>query len=134
MREDRPALILKLAASVGDLHHDIGAQNIRRHQIGGELDAIEAHIEHLAQSPHQERLAQTRHALQQHMPSAEDGLQCPLHNLVMPYDDFADLGAKGFVGVAKQGDLIFGIHLRLARAPLLHSPRKKAMRITTLSH
>ena len=61
--EDRPALELEPAAALGRLEHDVGADQVGRHQVGRELDALELQVQGVGQRPHQQRLAQPRHAL-----------------------------------------------------------------------
>ena len=51
----------------------IRARDVRRHQVGRELNAFEAHIQDPGQSADHQRLGQPRHALQQAMPAGEDG-------------------------------------------------------------
>ena len=63
-------------------------------EVGRELDAVEAHVQHLAQGADQQRFAETRHALQQHMAAAENGGQSALDNVVVADDDLADFGAQ----------------------------------------
>ena len=110
VRKDRPALELKLPPSIGRFHHHVRAENVGGHQIGRELDAVERQFQHLAQRPHEQRLAQTRHALQQHMPAREDGDERAIHDVRVPDDDLADLVAQRGETLAEGGDLLLGVH------------------------
>ncbi len=71
--EDRTALKLKTPSAFGRLQHDVGADQVRRHQVRRKLDALKLQVQRLGQSPHQQRLAQPRHAFQQHMPAGNQG-------------------------------------------------------------
>ena len=44
---------------------DLGAEDVGRHQVGGELDALEIHAQHPRDGLHQQRLGQSRHADEQ---------------------------------------------------------------------
>ena len=46
--KNRPVQKLESPFSIVSFVHHIGAENIRRHQIGRELDAVERQVEHLA--------------------------------------------------------------------------------------
>ena len=71
---------------------DRRAGNVRGHQVGGELDAAELAAQHAAQGPHEERLAQARHALDEHVSVGEQGHQRPQHQFVLADVDLVDLG------------------------------------------
>ena len=57
------------------LVEDLGAGDVGRHQVGRELDALEAQVEDLGQRAHQQRLGETGHAGQQAVPAGEQGHQ-----------------------------------------------------------
>ncbi len=89
LREDRAGPKAKLLR----LHvEDRRAGDVRGHQVGGELDAAELAAQHAAQRAHEERLAQARHALDQHVPAGEQRHQRAQHQLVLADVDLADLG------------------------------------------
>ena len=46
--KNRPVLKLKSPFSIVGFVYHVGAQNIRRHEVGRELDAVERQVEHLA--------------------------------------------------------------------------------------
>ena len=60
LREDRARLELEDAAAVGQLHDDVGADDVGGHQVGRELDAVEVQVDRVGQGAHQQRLAQAR--------------------------------------------------------------------------
>ena len=70
-----PGLKLEDPAAVGQLHDDVGADDVGRHQVGGELDPVEVERDGVGQGAHQQRLAQARHAFQQRMPADEQAGQ-----------------------------------------------------------
>ena len=111
VREDRPALELELAPPAGHLHDDVRAENIRRHQVGGELDAAEREVQHFAERAHEQRLAQPGHPFEQHMPAREQRDERALDDGVLADNDFAELRPQRGVGLAEGLDLFFGIHV-----------------------
>ena len=56
MSEDRSLLELKLTPAAGIRQH-FSADDIRRHQVGRELNAFKGHAESMAQSLNEQRLA-----------------------------------------------------------------------------
>ena len=70
---------------------DVGAGDVRRHEIGGELDALELEIEHLGDGAHEHRLREAGHADEQHMAARDDRGEHVLHDLLLPDDGLADL-------------------------------------------
>ena len=90
LREQRARLEAEDALAGFVFVDDIGAHDVRRHQIGRELDAVEVQIEHLTQGPHQQRLAQTGDAFQQGMAADEQAGQDAVDDIGVPDDDLAD--------------------------------------------
>ena len=84
VRENRAALELELAPAAGSFHDDVRAENVRRHQVGRELDAVEGQIEHLAQRADQQRLAETGNAFEQDVAAGEEGDQRAFDDLSWP--------------------------------------------------
>ena len=80
LREDRAGLEREspMALVLGD---DVGAENIRRHQVRRELHAGELQVEHLSQRADQERLAQPRHSFEQHVAADEQASKHPLNHV-----------------------------------------------------
>ncbi len=101
LREDRAGLELEDPAAVGQLHDDVGADDVGGHQVGRELDAVEVQVDRVGERPHQQRLAQARHAFQQRMAADEQAGQDAVDDLVVADDDLADLGLHAFVGRAE---------------------------------
>ena len=64
-------------------HQDIGTRDIRGHQIRCELNAGERQVKHLAQHPYQVGLAQSGHALQQHIASGDHSQQQVFHHVCL---------------------------------------------------
>jgi hypothetical protein len=69
--EDRAGLKAQAASPIQVFADDRGADDIRGHQVGCELDATEAQRQHLPERPHQQRLAQPGHAFEQHVATRE---------------------------------------------------------------
>ena len=93
VREQRPFDEAKrpLAGRVVFLQH-VGARDVGGHQVGRELDALEAQVEHARKRADEQRLGQARHADQQHVAAAEDGDQHLFDHLLLADDDARDLG------------------------------------------
>ena len=110
MGEDRPPLKLKFAPAIGILDDEVRAEDVRRHQVRRELDAVERQFEHFAERADEQRFAEARHALEQHVSAGKDGDERAFHNRVVADDDLADFGAQRGVGLTKRLDLFFGCH------------------------
>ena len=92
-----------ICAKIGPLHEpqparalllveDLGAGDVRRHQVGRELDPLEIEIEDVGERLDQQRLGQARHAGDQAVAAGEQRDQDLLDDLVLPDDDLAQLG------------------------------------------
>ena len=90
------------------LHH-LGAENIRRHQVGRELDAARIEAEHDAQRFDQLGLGEAGHADQQRVAAGEQRHQRALDHAFLAEDDPADAVAD--LGDVGQRLLGFGDHL-----------------------
>ena len=110
VREDRAALELEGAFARVGVHDEVRAENVGGHEVGRELDAIERHVEYLAERADEERLAEAGHAFEQHMSAAEQSDEGVFDDGGVADDDFADLGLESGVGVAEGLDLGFGAH------------------------
>ncbi len=90
LREDR-ALHEPQPAHAVALVEDLGARDVGGHQVGRELDALEAQVQNLGQRLDQQRLGQARHAGDQAVPAREERHQDLIDHLVLPDDDLAQL-------------------------------------------
>jgi hypothetical protein len=82
LREDRPREKLE---DVLLLVEDVAARDVRRHEVGRELDALEGAAQDLAERAHKQRLAEPRHALDQHVPAREDRDERVIDDLVLSH-------------------------------------------------
>jgi hypothetical protein len=90
--EQRPLQELELAvAGAAVLLNHLRAGDVRRHQVGRELDAAEGQRQALGQGADHQGLGQPRHALQDAVPPAEQGDQQLLDDLVLAHDHAAQL-------------------------------------------
>src|SRR5690606_30679025 len=80
---------------------DVGADDIGGHEVGRELDAAEGERERLRQCAHEERFAQARHALKEHVAAGEEADERSLNDILMADDDVADLIHEALEGVAE---------------------------------
>jgi len=93
--KDRPRLELELTLAVG-LGQHLGADNIRGHQVGRELDSLEAEPERLAGRLDHQCLAESGDAFDQNMAAAKERGQQFSDDLAMADDNARDfaLGAR----------------------------------------
>mgnify|MGYP003693796461 CR=1 FL=1 len=71
---------------------DLGAGDVRRHQVGRELDPLEIEIEDVGERLDQQRLGQAGHAGDQAVAAGEQRDEHLLDDLVLSDDDLAQLG------------------------------------------
>jgi hypothetical protein len=87
---------------------DLRAGDVGRHQVGRELDALEAEVENLRQRPDQQRLGEPRHAGDQTVPSREQGDEHEVHRLFLTDDDLLQLFADAAPSFDDTGDDVLG--------------------------
>jgi hypothetical protein len=98
------------AARVGAV--DAGSDEIRRHEVRGELQALERASEHVRDSLDGERLRQARDALEQHVAAGEQGDEQPLEHPLLPDDHALDLEQRCLqrgVGLARRALLLASV-------------------------
>ena len=88
------------AAGLG-LLQDVGPGDVRGHQVGRELDPLEADVEDLGDRADHQRLGQPGHADQQDVAAGEDRRQDLLDHLALADDDLAQLGDHHVARVAE---------------------------------
>ena len=86
--EDRPELGVERGAG---RQEDARADQVRRHEVGRELDALEAPVEDLRGRLDRERLREARHALDQQVPAREQADEHALEHGVLARDHALDL-------------------------------------------
>ncbi len=91
LREDRP-LHEPQPARAPFFVEDLGAGDVRRHQIRRELDPLEVEMQDVGERLDEERLGQTGHAGDQTMTAGEERNQHLLDHFVLADDDLAQLG------------------------------------------
>jgi hypothetical protein len=82
----------------------VGADDVGRHQVGGELDAAEGEVEALGQRADEERLGKARHALEQTVATAEQADQQLLDHLALADDHPRQLGEDAIVRLVQAVD------------------------------
>ena len=91
--EERPADEAEDAPAGGViLLEHVGAGDVRRHEVGRELDAVEAEVEHLGQRRDEQRLGQARHADEQAVAAREQRRQQLIDHRLLADDALLDLG------------------------------------------
>ena len=73
------------------LLENVGAGDVRRHQVGRELNAVERQVQHVGERRDQQRLRQARHADEQAVPAREERDQQLLDDLALADDPPLDL-------------------------------------------
>ena len=120
--EDRSGLEAELALAVL-LDQDVRADDVGRHQVGRELDAVEGAVEHVGDRPHEHRLAQAGHAFEQRVAVGDEADQRLPDELVLADDDCLDLGLDRSRAICEllDGKLCYGCPLErwLSHQPLL---------------
>ena len=92
--EQRPGLKSQ-ALAVLVLHQQVRADDVGGHQVGGELHAAKLQVEHLSQRADEVRLADARHAFQEHVPSGQKRDQRVLDHAAQLDHDLLHLAADG---------------------------------------
>src|SRR2546425_8641584 len=114
VREDRPMLELEMLPAVRVLDDDVGPDDVRRHQVGRELDAGEGELEPFGKGLDEERLAQARHALEKDVAARKHTDQDMRDHIVVADDHLLDFRAQGLEG----GDERFNSSVAIHRALL----------------
>ena len=70
------------------LSENVGAGDVRRHQVGRELNALERDVEDLGDRADHERLGQPGHADEQTMAAGEDRREDLFDDVILADDDF----------------------------------------------
>ncbi len=78
------------AAALLGVFQDLRAGDVRRHEIGRELDAVEAEIEDICHGFYQQRLCQTGRASDQAVPTRDEGDEHLIDDILLADDDLAD--------------------------------------------
>ena len=86
--EDRAFLDRELA---GARIVNLGADDVRRQQIGRELDAFEAQVQAVGQGAHSERFRQAGDAFEQHVAAGQQAENEPIEQIALADDDAGDL-------------------------------------------
>jgi hypothetical protein len=85
--EDRTRLKLEGAsAALGCFEQDVGAQDVRGHQVRRELDAAVVQLQRSSDRAHQQGLAQTRQAFEQDVPARQQRMVTPQPHLLADDD------------------------------------------------
>ncbi len=84
-------LEFELAAPLGRFEHDVRADQVGGHQVGGELDALELQPQRVRQGAHQQRLAQSGHSFEQDVAPGDQSRQRAVDDLIVADDDLGDL-------------------------------------------
>ena len=104
--EDRARLELEEHPAVRVLLHDVGADDVGRHQVRRELDARELEVQDVGERVHEAGLADARNALEQHVAAGEQGRDRVVDDFLVPDDPAADFLGDADEALTKQIDLV----------------------------
>ena len=116
-----PLLHREIAAA---LVVDLGADHVGGQQIGRELDAVELRVDGAGEGPHRQRLGQTRHPLEQHVPIGQEPDDEALEHGPLSHDHLAELGHQITDDATFLGDELGGWHTRTGAGIGRESVRK----------
>src|SRR5271156_4072917 len=103
MAEHGPGLEGEFPAAVLARKNYPGASDVGRHQVHGELDAVEAQVEREAERLDQRGFAGAGNALDQHVASGEERAQEFFDGSLMAHDHFMNLGLDVAEGAPEVG-------------------------------
>ena len=84
-------LEFELAAPLGRFENHVRADQVGRHQIGGELDALELQLQRVGEGAHQQRLAESGHSFEQDVAPGNQSRQRAVDDIVVADDHLGDL-------------------------------------------
>src|SRR5512146_130418 len=102
---------MELASAVG-LSQNLGADDVRRHQVGRELDALEAEAQGIAGGLAHQGLAESGDAFDQDVAAGEQCGQGFADDILVADDDLADLGFGASESAPEFGDAFGWRNLR----------------------
>src|SRR5690606_13727328 len=85
----------------------VRAGDVARHQIGGELDAREVERQARGERAYEQRLAEPRISLQEHVPGREQAPEHLIDDGALPEDAALDRGLEPFDIGARMGEACF---------------------------
>ena len=88
--EDRAFDKSELAFALRVFLEDVRTRDVGWHQVGGELDAFEIHVQDLGQRGHHQRFGEAWHAFEQAVTFGEDGCEELFDHLVLADDHFSE--------------------------------------------
>ena len=103
----------------------VGAGDVRRHQVGRELNPLELHIENLSDRRDHQRLRQTGNTNQQAMPAGENRREDLLDDVGLSHDDLVQFLDHDFAVLAELVEELVEVGLLVGQGAVL-SNRSKA--------
>ena len=90
---------------------DVHADDVGRHQVGRELDAVELAADGQGQGPHQQRFRRARRPFQEHVPAGQQGDHRLIQHGVQADDHLGKLAPNGLGGrVTASSSMIECLH------------------------
>jgi hypothetical protein len=110
-------------AGAAVLLDDLGAGDVRRHEVGSELDAAEGQGQRARQRADHERLGQAGHAFEDTVALAEERDEQLLDDLILADDDAAQLLLDIFKRLAQAADGVEVVlcHVGRGRSLFVHA-------------
>ncbi len=86
-------------ARITVLLNDVGAGDVSRHQVRGELDPLKVQVHGVGQCPNHERLGESRYTFQQAMAARQNGNDKLFNDVFLPDNNPADLFSNFATGL-----------------------------------
>ena len=86
---------------------DVGADDVRGHEVGRELDALEVELQHAGERADHQRLGEAGHAFVEVVAAGEDGGEELFKHLALADDDLAEFGKHVVPATVEFLDLLF---------------------------
>ena len=80
---------------------ELGPRDVRGHQVGGELDAVEAEVQGFGEAGDEERLREPRHPLEEAVAAGEQGDEELVDDLILSHDHAVEFGLHARVDVSQ---------------------------------
>ena len=109
---------------------DARADEVRRHEVGGELEALELAAERVGERLDGQRLGQAGHAFEEHVPAGQQRHEQPLEHRLLADDDPLDLEHRRLErGVRLARRLVAGVLDRPQADVVRHAIRVRGPRL-----
>jgi hypothetical protein len=113
LTEKRAALEAEMPTPFRCLDHDVGPDDVGRHQVRRKLDPGKTEVQTFRERLHQQRFPQARNPLQQGVPPGKQADQHPADNFLVAHHHLGDLPREGGKQLAEPFGPLFNAHMLL---------------------